>query len=210
VNAPLTLRNDAQDWDEISENGVLRQFWQPSFLDSYLWNWQLSPVGHVFYPKRCFDGVTQCKLHIHLHGCTGSLRFGGSVWESPLAYFIPFAVENDLIVVFPDLHGSLFNPAGCWDSFGFTGSDYNTNYSDTGNFLMRVIDRVTSPVDTDKYGYEFGNLFPDKTIPEAIHSFFTFIFNRVYNVKMFLIAVLRFLPGILGLTENWVTAHDEL
>ena len=69
-----------------------------------------------------------------------SVRSLTSVWYSPMVYFFEFATANDMIVVFPDVHSSFWNPFGCFDSYGYTGSDFMTKDSDQGKFLMRVIE----------------------------------------------------------------------
>ena len=104
----FTTINDSTDVD-WEEKGILRHFWQPYYVDTFLWKQQFSPLGYVFYPKQCYDGTTQCKLHIHLHGCLNSVRVLTSVWNSPQNYFYEFAVANDMIVVFPDIQPSFRN-----------------------------------------------------------------------------------------------------
>ena len=54
------------DWQE---KGVFRPFWQPDYLTSNIWeNDSLAPLGYIFYPEQCYDGTTQCRLHVHILG----------------------------------------------------------------------------------------------------------------------------------------------
>lgn len=64
----------------------------------------MSPLGYIFYPNQCYDGTTQCKVHIHLHGCFSSVRIGGNHWGRWTLGLNDYAVTNDLIVVYPDVH----------------------------------------------------------------------------------------------------------
>ena len=137
---------------DFHSKGVLRHFWQADYLDTYLWQKSsLAPLGYIFYPNQCIDGTTQCKLHIHLHGCGFSARVQGFVY--PLTnQFFDIAVANDLIVVFPQIQKSFVNLDGCWDSSGYTGRRYKRHGSVQGEFLLRLIDQITNPLN-DRFDY---------------------------------------------------------
>lgn len=121
-----SLEAGDSDW---ASKGVYRHFWQPDFLSTYLWQGNyMSPLGYVFYPTQCYDGTTQCKLHIHLHGCFSSVRTAGEHYSWGFG-FNDIAVANDLIVLYPDTPSSFFNLGGCWDSWGYTGGNYLTKDS---------------------------------------------------------------------------------
>ncbi len=40
------------------------------------------------------------------------------------AGYLETAEANNIIVIFPQIKSSINNPNGCWDWYGYTGSDY--------------------------------------------------------------------------------------
>ncbi|WP_320172508.1 PHB depolymerase family esterase [Maridesulfovibrio sp.] len=77
--------------------------------------------GYVYVPKQCLSG--NCSLHIVLHGCKQGKEFVG---EDFIQYsgFLKYAERNNLILLFPQNKSSKVNPSGCWDWWGYTGSDF--------------------------------------------------------------------------------------
>ena len=71
--------------------------------------------------------------------------------------FNDYAVANDIIIVYPDVQYTFKNIFGAWDTYGYSGSNYMTKDSIQAEYLLQVIDQVTSPLDADAYNYEGGN-----------------------------------------------------
>jgi hypothetical protein len=57
-----------------------------------------------------------------------------------------------MIVLYPDVGSSFKNLAGCWDTFGYSGSDYITKASPQGSAIIRMIEQMTEPLYYD-FGY---------------------------------------------------------
>lgn len=83
----------------------------------------LSPKGHVYVPKACSDGQTQCRLHVSIHGCGQDESKIGDDWYTDL-YLNNWADTNNIVVLYPQVSASLTNPQGCWDWWGYTGPTY--------------------------------------------------------------------------------------
>jgi poly(3-hydroxybutyrate) depolymerase len=90
--------------------------------------------GWLYVPAACASGTT-CKLLVALHGCAQSYTSVGNAFvaESGLN---EWADTNDLIVLYPQAIPTSYNPYGCWDWWGYTGSDYSA----TEGIQMEAVD----------------------------------------------------------------------
>ena len=67
--------------------------------------------------------------------------------------FNEYAVTNDLIILYPQVNGNAwFNTYNCWDIGIQRGSDpyYATNHGYQPKAIKAMIDRLTSPIESDK------------------------------------------------------------
>ena len=64
-----------------------------------------------------------CRLHIALHGCDQARETVGDAFIKESG-FARWADSNRIVVLFPQVTGSLVNPHGCFDWWGYTGLDY--------------------------------------------------------------------------------------
>lgn len=57
----------------------------------------------MYYPYRCIDGsVENCKVHMHLHGCSETVDGPFSGWTPIRDYgWTQYAAANDLILIYP-------------------------------------------------------------------------------------------------------------
>ncbi len=84
----------------------------------------VADVGYAFVPNDCSELNSDCRLHISFHGC----RQGAEFVEDRFALnagLNEWAAQNQLVVVYPQIESSLMNPQGCWDWWGYTGSQYD-------------------------------------------------------------------------------------
>lgn len=81
-------------------------------------------TGYAFVPQSCSASMAECRLHVAFHGCVQGAEFidkrfavnsGMNEW----------AATNRIVVIYPQVKSSLMNPKGCWDWWGYTGSDYD-------------------------------------------------------------------------------------
>jgi len=64
-----------------------------------------------------------CHLHIVFHGCDQSREDVGEDFIKESG-FARHADTNRLVVLFPQIEGSLANPHGCWDWWGYSDMDF--------------------------------------------------------------------------------------
>jgi len=82
----------------------------------------LAAEGVVYVPEDCV-GHTGCRLHIALHGCDQARETVGDAFIEKTG-FARYADTNRLVVLFPQIAGSVVNPHGCWDWWGYSDIDY--------------------------------------------------------------------------------------
>ena len=68
-----------------------------------------------------------CRIHVAFHGCLQNHDTVGDEFVKHTG-FARWADANGIVVLFPQVaSGNLSNPQGCWDWWGYTGSDYLTH-----------------------------------------------------------------------------------
>lgn len=80
--------------------------------------------SYLYTPDSCARGAA-CKLIVALHGCLSDNKFVGSRFAEE-SHLNEYADTNDLVILYPQTDISILrgNPQGCWDWWGYTGSDY--------------------------------------------------------------------------------------
>jgi poly(3-hydroxybutyrate) depolymerase len=78
--------------------------------------------GVIYIPPAC-RSEPGCRVHVALHGCRQSRETVGDSFIRETG-FAPIADSNRLVILFPQISPSAFNPEGCWDWWGYTGLDY--------------------------------------------------------------------------------------
>jgi poly(3-hydroxybutyrate) depolymerase len=78
--------------------------------------------GVVYVPPACKTG-SGCRVHVALHGCRQSREEAGDAFVKETG-FAEIADQNRLVILFPQVSSSAYNPEGCWDWWGYTGLDY--------------------------------------------------------------------------------------
>jgi hypothetical protein len=82
----------------------------------------LAAEGVVYVPAECEKGPG-CRLHIALHGCEQARETVGDAFIKGSGY-ARYADTNRLVILFPQVAGSVVNPHGCWDWWGYSDIDY--------------------------------------------------------------------------------------
>lgn len=86
--------------------------------------------GFLYVPPRCSEGET-CRLHIAIHGCNQGWEAVGEDYAR-LTGYNRWAEANDIVVLYPQAaaipspwyNWFAGNPKGCWDWWGYSGTDY--------------------------------------------------------------------------------------
>lgn len=116
----------------------LHAFDQSGFDEESLWD-----TGYVYIPSRCRI-EHGCRIHVFFHGCQQSAELLGDAVPR-LAGFNPWAEANDVIVLYPQVRRSKLmpmNPLGCWDWWGYTGTDYDREAGPQIAAVLAMIDRL--------------------------------------------------------------------
>jgi poly(3-hydroxybutyrate) depolymerase len=106
-------------------------------------NHGLSDRGIAYVPKAC-SGAASCRVHIAFHGCGQNRIFVGDVFARDSG-FARWADTNSLIILFPQTATTPLNPQGCWDWWGYTGSDYLTRNGAQIIAVQRMLERLAAP-----------------------------------------------------------------
>jgi hypothetical protein len=82
----------------------------------------LAAKGVVYVPPACRD-EGGCRIHVVFHGCQQSRAdVGDAVFRE--SGFADWAATNKIVVLFPQVSPSSYNPKTCWDWWGYTGDDF--------------------------------------------------------------------------------------
>jgi poly(3-hydroxybutyrate) depolymerase len=97
----------------------------------------------AYIPAGCASGQSTCRLHIALHGCVQASEFIEDRFVTR-AGLNEWAESNDIVVVYPQLEKSMFNPKGCWDWWGYTGDNYDQRSGSQVAGISALIDAFAS------------------------------------------------------------------
>jgi poly(3-hydroxybutyrate) depolymerase len=96
----------------------------------------LADEGYMYVPEPCARNEV-CRVHIALHGCKQSVDLVGNAYVTHAGYN-EWADRNRIIVLYPQSRPMALNPFGCWDWWGFTGSD-NEYLKKTGQQMAAIM-----------------------------------------------------------------------
>jgi len=94
--------------------------------------------GFAYVPKDCEKG--RCRVHVAFHGC----RQSGERFPREAGYN-RWAESNRLIVLYPQVKASFWNPRGCWDWWGYTGADYHTKDGAQIRAVYEMLKKLSAP-----------------------------------------------------------------
>jgi poly(3-hydroxybutyrate) depolymerase len=86
-------------------------------------------------------------VHVALHGCRMSVEQIGERFVREAGYN-RWADTNRLIVLYPQAiarYWGVYNPRGCWDWWGYTGSRYATKEGAQIRAVMGMVERLGAP-----------------------------------------------------------------
>jgi poly(3-hydroxybutyrate) depolymerase len=103
----------------------------------------VSADGLIYVPAACRHSYEECRLHIAFHGCVQGFEFIGDRFATQVG-LNEWAESNRIVVVYPQLEKSLFNPKGCWDWWGYSGDDYDQRSGSQVSGVAALIDAFAS------------------------------------------------------------------
>ncbi len=132
--------------------GEMIVFDQRPFVSGRAVDASMANEGYAFVPASCRSGG--CKIHVAFHGC---LQNAGEIGRRFVdgAGYNGWAASNRIVVLYPQTvrrygpaWGSfrwLLNPKGCWDWWGYTGSDYHTRDGAQMRAVRAMIETLGMP-----------------------------------------------------------------
>ena len=115
VHGDLVARAPQANPDNLVETDLSAYFTSGSHV---------AKAGYMYVPEACRGSAGECGLHIAFHGCVQGAEFIENRFAMNSG-FNEWAESNKLIIVYPQIEKSLFNPKGCWDWWGYTDDDYD-------------------------------------------------------------------------------------
>lgn len=101
--------------------------------------------GFVYIPKTCESA--RCRVHVAFHGCRQG-RVAIKEQFAREAGYNRWADTNHIIVLYPQAISRwlwTYNPSGCWDWWGYTGSQYHTKDGAQIRAVKAMLDRLSAP-----------------------------------------------------------------
>ncbi len=105
----------------------------------------MAEKGFAYVPDSCLaDG---CRVHVAFHGCRQGVDAVDERFVREAGYN-RWADTNRLIVLYPQAVARYawwtFNPRGCWDWWGYSGSEYATKEASQIRAVMGMVERLGS------------------------------------------------------------------
>jgi poly(3-hydroxybutyrate) depolymerase len=101
--------------------------------------------GFIYIPRSCES--QRCRVHVAFHGC----RQGRAALNDQFAReagYNRWADTNRIIVLYPQAIArwwGTYNPKGCWDWWGYTGSEYHTKEGAQIRAVKAMLERLSAP-----------------------------------------------------------------
>lgn len=124
--------------NEIKKN--LIKFSQREFLSL---NNLMYEVGYIYIPNQCQkDSNTHCRLHIAFHGCVQGPEYAQDIFPKNSGYN-RWAEANNIVILYPSAKTGGLNLNGCWDWYGYTGTNYLSKEAPQMKTIMKMISILT-------------------------------------------------------------------
>lgn len=125
-----------------SVRSSLRPFDQTEFDTSYEAA-NLADQGWIYVPATCQQAGASCSVHVALHGCQQGTEKVDQEFVTHAGYN-EWAEGSQMIVIYPQTRARWDNPKGCFDWFGYTGSNYALKSGPQMKAIKAMVDRILS------------------------------------------------------------------
>jgi len=105
----------------------------------------IARTGYVYVPASCAEAAARCAVHVVFHGCEqGAAAVGDAVYGR--VGYNQWADANRIIVLYPQVNPSTSpdNPRGCWDWWGYTGLNFQTQSGPQLAAVRAMVERLVS------------------------------------------------------------------
>jgi hypothetical protein len=106
----------------------------------------LANQAYLYVPTACKSGSAECSLHVAFHGCQQYIGLIGMKYVENTGYN-GLAEANNIVILYPQTIASQLspsNPNGCWDWWGYLGSNYALKTGAQTKFIKEMIDYVVN------------------------------------------------------------------
>lgn len=117
---------------QVSAN--LKSFDQSFYGD--VWQAGLSSRGWIYLPASCITN-SNCQVIVMYHGCHQNFDTIGKTFVEETG-INEWAESNNIIVIYPQTIVTQQNLGGCWDTWGYTGS----NFSIQSGLQMKLVHSI--------------------------------------------------------------------
>jgi hypothetical protein len=100
----------------------------------------LAEDAYIYVPSNCAS--SSCDTHVAFHGCEMTLADINTTFVENSGYN-GWAESNNIVVLYPQAKKTTLNPKGCWDWWGYTGSDYSTKLGVQIATVKSMVDYVS-------------------------------------------------------------------
>jgi poly(3-hydroxybutyrate) depolymerase len=129
-------------------SGNLHTFSQSAYGD--ISTASMSKTGYIYIPNGCV-GSTTCRVHIAFHGCLQSWEKIGNVFVQ-YSGLNDWAESNNIVILYPQLTTELIkNPQGCWDFWGYTGSNYALKSGKQMSIVYSMANKLPTMEEIEEY-----------------------------------------------------------
>ena len=104
----------------------------------------MADIGYLYVPQSCSASGAHCRVHVAMHGCAQSAESVGNRFYTDTGYN-RWADSNNMLVLYPQVNKSTTppNPQGCWDWWGYTGSNYAYKSAPQMKAITAMVRRLT-------------------------------------------------------------------
>lgn len=104
----------------------------------------MAGTGFLYVPPSCSAAGANCKVHVAIHGCKQSAESVGNQFVTDTGYN-NWADNNKLMVLYPQVNKSWspLNPEGCWDWWGYTGTNYAYKSGSQMKAIKAMVNQLT-------------------------------------------------------------------
>jgi poly(3-hydroxybutyrate) depolymerase len=130
--------------------GRLIRFDQNAFAEGNAHAISMAQSGYAYVPRAC--EAEACKVHVVFHGCRQGAETIGERFVRDASYN-RWADTNAIIVLYPQASARywwIYNPRGCWDWWGYTGSRYATKEGPQIRAVLAMVERLSSPKEKNR------------------------------------------------------------
>ena len=105
----------------------------------------MAATGYLYIPSSCQNSTAKtCAVHVVFHGCDqGAMEVGDDVYGK--TGYNEWADTNSIVVLYPQLDPTEIpaNPEGCWDWWGYTGLNFQTQSGQQLSATRAMVQRLT-------------------------------------------------------------------